>query len=369
MRLTPIYCSNPGPENSLASSEISRVVKDVLDSGNYILGSQVASFEKEFAAYLNSEFCIGVNSGTDALLIGLKALGVGIGDEVILPSHTAVATAAAVVSTGATPVFAEVSDISMTIDPVSVVSLITSKTRAIIAVHLYGFPCDLDVLKQICLENQLFLIEDCAQSTGTEYKGKKVGTVGDIGCFSFYPTKNLGAIGDGGAIVTNNYSTSERCFALRQYGWDSDRVSNLNGTVSRLDEIQAAILRIKLERLDQNNKRRIEIAAQYRAGLNLQSLVLPAEPVHGKHTYHLFVIRVSKRDYILEELSKLGIFAGIHYRKPVHLHPAFKLFTNDSNTSLKYTEELSNTILSLPMYPGLTGDEIDRVVEGVRNVR
>jgi dTDP-4-amino-4,6-dideoxygalactose transaminase len=344
-------------------------VKEVLDSGNYILGAQVASFEKEFAAYLNSEFCIGVNSGTDALLIGLKALGVGIGDEVILPSHTAVATAAAVVSTGATPVFAEVSKISMTIDPVSVASLITSKTRAVIAVHLYGFPCDLDVLKQICLENQLFLIEDCAQSTGTEYKGKKVGTVGDIGCFSFYPTKNLGAIGDGGAIVTKNYSTSERCFALRQYGWDSDRVSNLNGTVSRLDEIQAAILRIKLGCLDQNNKRRIEIAAQYRAGLNLDSLVLPAEPVHGKHTYHLFVIRVSKRDYMLEELSKLGIFAGIHYRKPVHLHPAFKLFTNDSNTSLKYTEELSNTILSLPMYPGLMDNEIDRVVEGVRSVR
>lgn len=369
MRLTPIYCSNPGPENSLASSEISRVVKDVLDSGNYILGAQVTNFEKEFAAYLNSEFCIGVNSGTDALLIGLKALGVGMGDEVILPSHTAVATAAAVVSTGATPVFAEVSEISMTIDPVSVVSLITSKTRAVIAVHLYGFPCDLDVLKQICLENQLFLIEDCAQSTGTEYKGKKVGTIGDIGCFSFYPTKNLGAIGDGGAIVTNNYSTSETCFALRQYGWDSDRVSNLNGTVSRLDEIQAAILRIKLGRLDQNNNRRIEIAAQYRARLNLQSLVLPAEPVHGKHTYHLFVIRVSKRDYMLEELSKLGIFAGIHYRKPVHLHPAFKLFTNDSNTSLKYTEELSNKILSLPMYPGLLDDEINRVVEGVLSVR
>lgn len=369
MRLTPIYCSNPGPENVLASSEISRVVKEVLDSGNYILGAQVASFEKEFAAYLNSEFCIGVNSGTDALLIGLKALGVGIGDEVILPSHTAVATAAAVVSTGATPVFAEVSNISMTIDPLSVVSLITSKTRAIIAVHLYGFPCDLDVLKQICRENQLFLIEDCAQSTGTEYKGKKVGTVGDIGCFSFYPTKNLGAIGDGGAIVTNNYSTSEKCFALRQYGWDSDRVSNLNGTVSRLDEIQAAILRIKLGGLDQNNKRRIEIAAQYRAGLNLQSLVVPAEPVHGTHSYHHFVIRVSQRDYMLEELAKLGIFAGIHYRKPVHLHPAFKSFTNDSNTSLKYTEELSNKILSLPMYPGLTDDEINRVVEGVLSVR
>ena len=369
MSLSPIFCSNPAPENALISTEISCVVKDVLASGNYILGIQVSSFEKEFAAYLNSQFCIGVNSGTDALVIGLKSLGIGIGDEVILPSHTAVATAAAVVSLGAVPVFAEISNISMTVDPSSVASLVTSKTRAVIAVHLYGYPCDLDALKQICVENELFLVEDCAQSTGTEYKGKKVGTVGDIGCFSFYPTKNLGAIGDGGAIVTNDYDTSEKCFALRQYGWDSDRVSNLNSTVSRLDEIQAAVLRIKLLHLDQNNFQRNEIAAQYRTRINLQSLFLPEEPVDGKHTYHLFVIRVSKRDYMQEELAKLGIFAGIHYRKPVHLHPAFSAFTNNSNISLKFTEDVSNTILSLPMYPGLTDDEINRVVEGVMSVR
>jgi dTDP-4-amino-4,6-dideoxygalactose transaminase len=369
MNFSPIYCSNPAVENSQIHSEINRAISSVLNSGNYILGDQVYGFEREFAAYLDSEFCIGVNSGTDALQIGLKALGVGVGDEVILPSHTAVATAAAVVSIGAIPVFAEVSNISMTIDPISVESLLSSKTRAVIAVHLYGFPCDLDALKQICADNQLLLIEDCAQSTGTEYKGKKVGTVGDIGCFSFYPTKNLGAIGDGGAIVTNNYTTSEKCFALRQYGWDSDRVSNLNSTVSRLDEIQAAVLRIKLLHLDQNNFQRNEIAAQYRAKLNMQSLLLPKEPVDGKHSYHLFVIRVSKRDYMLEELAKLGIFAGIHYRKPVHLHPAFSSFTKNSNISLKFTEDLSNTILSLPMYTGLTDDEITRVVEGVMSVR
>ena len=369
MNSPPIYCSNPAVENSQISSEINSAISNVLNSGNYILGDQVIGFERELAAYLESEFCIGVNSGTDALQIGLKALGIGVGDEVILPSHTAVATAAAVVSIGAIPVFAEVSNISMTIDPISVESLLSPKTRAVIAVHLYGFPCDLDALKQICTENQLFLIEDCAQSTGTEYKGKKVGTVGDIGCFSFYPTKNLGAIGDGGAIVTKNYTTSEKCFALRQYGWNSDRVSNLRSTVSRLDEIQAAVLRIKLLRLDQSNSRRFEIAAQYRSKLNSQPLLLPEEPVDGKHTYHLFVIRVSKRDYMLEELAKLGIFAGVHYRKPVHMHPAFSSFTDNLNTSLKYTEELSNTILSLPMYPGLTDDEINRVVEGVMSVR
>jgi dTDP-4-amino-4,6-dideoxygalactose transaminase len=369
MSFSPIFCSNPALENTIIATEISSVVKDVLASGNYILGIQVSSFEKEFAAYLNSQFCIGVNSGTDALVIGLKSLGIGIGDEVILPSHTAVATAAAVVSLGAIPVFAEISNISMTVDPISVASLVTLKTRAVIAVHLYGYPCDLDALKQICVENDIFLVEDCAQSTGTVYKGKKVGTVGDIGCFSFYPTKNLGAIGDGGAIVTNNYATSEKCFALRQYGWDSDRVSNLNSTVSRLDEIQAAVLRIKLLHLDQNNFQRNEIAAQYRARINLQNLLLPEEPVEGKHTYHLFVIRVSKRDYMLEELAKLGIFAGIHYRKPVHLHPAFSSFTNNSNISLKFTEDVSNTILSLPMYPGLTDEEINRVVEGVMSVR
>jgi dTDP-4-amino-4,6-dideoxygalactose transaminase len=368
MSLSPIYCSNPAIENALISTEISSVVKDVLTSGNYILGIQVSSFEKEFAAYLNSQFCIGVNSGTDALVIGLKSLGIGIGDEVILPSHTAVATAAAVVSLGAVPVFAEVTGTSMTIDPISVLSLVTAKTRAVIAVHLYGYPCDLDALKQICVENDLFLVEDCAQSTGTEYKGKKVGTIGHIGCFSFYPTKNLGAIGDGGAIVTNDYATSEKCFALRQYGWDSDRISNLNSTVSRLDEIQAAVLRIKLLHLDQNNLLRNEVATQYHAKIDLDSVLLPAEPANGTHSYHLFVIRVSKRDYMLEELAKLGIFAGIHYRKPVHLHPSFSSFTKNSNVSLKFTEDLSNTILSLPMYPGLTDDEINRVVEGVMSV-
>jgi dTDP-4-amino-4,6-dideoxygalactose transaminase len=256
----------------------------------------------------------------------------------------------------------------MTIDPNSVETLVSKRTRAIIAVHLYGFPCDLDKLQQICKNRDIFLVEDCAQAHGAEYRGKKVGTIGEIGCFSFYPTKNLGAIGDGGAIVTSNLELSEKCMALRQYGWDSSRVSNINGTVSRLDEIQAAILRVKLIRLEQNNSRRIEIAGKYRAFLDLDSVILPPEPQQGKHVYHHFVIRVSNRNYMIGELKKGSIFPGIHYPKPVHMHPAFREFTQNSSISLKYTEEISNTILSLPMYPELTETEIHRVIEGVKSV-
>lgn len=360
-----IFCANPAIENRVIASEINAAIKNTLISGSYILGQQVESFESEFAAYLNSGFCIGVNSGTDALVIALKALGVGRGDEVIVPSHTAVATAAAVVAIGATPVFAEVSPISMTIDPNSAEILVSDRTRAIIAVHLYGFPCEMAQLRKICTENNLFLIEDCAQAHGSEYMGKKVGTIGDIGCFSFYPTKNLGAIGDGGAIVTDSQELAEKCISLRQYGWNSNRISNLNSTVSRLDEIQAAVLRIKLTRLEENNRQRIAIATQYREGLKLGSITLPSEPIFGKHVYHLFVVRVIDREYMLQKLNKLSIFPGIHYSTPVHLHPAFQTFNQKSSISLKYTEELSNSIISLPMYPGMKEDEIFRVISGV----
>lgn len=350
------------------ASDIRAAIENTLISGSYILGPQVETFESEFATYLNSGFCIGVNSGTDALVIALKALGVCRGDEVIVPSHTAVATAAAVVAIGATPVFAEVSPISMTIAPNSVEELVSDRTRAVIAVHLYGFPCEMDELKKICMANNLFLVEDCAQAHGSEYKEKKVGTIGDIGCFSFYPTKNLGAIGDGGAIVTDNGKLAEKCISLRQYGWDSNRISNFKSTVSRLDEIQASVLRIKLTRLEQDNRRRIEIALQYKANLVSDSLILPSEPEHGKHVYHLFVVRVGNRDHMVAVLNKLGIFPGIHYPRPVHTHPAFREFSKNSRISLKHTEDLSNTILSLPMYPGLTENEIDRVIKGVKSV-
>lgn len=368
MKTSEIYCSNPSIENNFLGEEIREALQNVMDSGTYILGQQVSHFESEFANYLDASACVGVNSGTDAIAISLRALGIGHGDEVVIPSHTAVATASAVVSVGAVPVFAEVSKLSMTIDPISVENVLTKRTKAVIAVHLYGFPCDLDPLVEICSSNGIFLLEDCAQAHGAEYKGKKVGTVGIFGCFSFYPTKNLGAVGDGGAIVTNDVALAEKCKALRQYGWDERRTSQEASTVSRLDEIQASILRVKLRHLDDNNRMRKEIAKAYKSKLSVDWLELPSEPTNGTHAFHLFVIKVKNREKVLNQLNKLSIFPGIHYTKPVHSHPAFSDFFDTSTNALKYTEELSNTILSLPMYPGLTDDEIDRVVEGVLNV-
>lgn len=368
MKTTEIYCSNPSFENRELGEEIRNSIQNVMDTGTYILGQQVSNFESEFARYLNTSACVGVNSGTDAIAISLRALGIGPGDEVVIPSHTAVATASAVVSVGAVPVFAEVSKLSMTIDPISVESVITKSTKAVIAVHLYGFPCDLDALTEVCTSYGIYLLEDCAQAHGAEYKGKKVGTVGIFGCFSFYPTKNLGAIGDGGAIVTNDAALAEKCKALRQYGWDERRTSQEVSTVSRLDEIQASILRLKLKYLDDNNRTRNEIAKTYKSRLIVDWLELPSEPTYGTHAFHLFVIKVNNREKVLNHLNKLSIFPGIHYPKPVHLHPAFNAFFDTSTNALKYTEELSNTILSLPMYPGLMDNEIDRVIEGVLNV-
>ena len=369
MKFNQIFCSNPSIENNSIKFELENVVREVINSGNYILGEQVENFEKDFATYIKTQYCIGVNSGTDALAIALKALEIGIGDEVIIPSHTAVATASAVYSTGATLVFADVSESSMTIDPDSVSKLINAKTKAVIAVHLYGFPCDIDKLNEICKQNGIYLLEDCAQAHGAEYKGNKVGTFGIFGCFSFYPTKNLGAIGDGGAIVTSDVELYRKCIALRQYGWDSDRTSILKSTVSRLDEIQAAILRVKLKYLDSNNQRRIEIAHQYKSSLNIETLIMPPESIQAKHVFHLYVIRVNERSKYIRKLNENGIFPGIHYPKPVHMHPAFQIYYTNNKMSLKHTETLSKEILSLPMYPGLTEIEVNRVIEGMKSVR
>ena len=238
-----------------------------------------------------------------------------------------------------------------------------------ILTHLYGNPIDkLDEVINLLKAKGIQIIEDCAQAHGAEYKEKKVGTVGIFGCFSFYPTKNLGAIGDGGAIVTNNLALADKCKALRQYGWDENRTPQEVSTVSRLDEIQASILSLKLKHLDDNNRMRNEIAKTYKSRLNVDWIELPSQLTNGTHVFHLFVIKVKNREKMVNHLNRLGIFPGIHYPKPVHLHPAFSAFFDTSTNSLKYTEELSNTILSLPMYPGLMDDEINRVVEGVLNV-
>ena len=364
-----ILCANPQRQFMAQNTEIISSILRVLNSDNYILGSEVHSFEKEFAEYCESSECIGVNSGTDALILSFRALGIGPGDEVITPSHTAVASVAAIVSCGATPIFVDVEPNTFSIDATLLDNLVTAKTKAVLAVHLYGHPCDMDIIMEMARARDIHVIEDCAQAHGAEWRGKRVGSFGTVGCFSFYPTKNLGAIGDAGAVVTNDSAVAHRIRSLRQYGWDSERVSMLTSGVSRLDELQAAILRVKLPFLESQNERRRQIAGMYRERLVDTNLIIPSEQVGAKHVYHLFVVRVKQREELISHLNSRGIFPGIHYPLPVHLHPGYQNFATLNSQSLKMTESLSKEILSLPMFPELTDSEIETVCEGVLSVR
>jgi dTDP-4-amino-4,6-dideoxygalactose transaminase len=363
-----IPCASPKRQFLDQREDIAQAITQVLNSDSYILGSEVENFEKEFAEYIGTSQCIGVNSGTDALILGLRALGITSGDEVITPSHTATATVSAIVICGATPVFVDIDPNSFTIDPTLVHAAVTSRTRAIVAVHLYGNPCDMDALQQIADQNGLFIIEDCAQAHGAEWRGRKIGTFGAVGCFSFYPTKNLGGIGDGGAVVTSNPVVAEKIRRLRQYGWDSNRVSQEPSGVSRLDEIQAAILRIKLLKLDVGNERRRKIAQIYSTQLQTEKLVLPNVNVDAKHVYHLYVVQITNRDETIRHLNQQGIFPGVHYPVPVHLQPAYRNLPSSNSGALPVTERLAKTILSLPMFPELKDSEVERVCQGILSV-
>lgn len=363
-----IFCANPREQYLSSKSEIDESVMRVLNSESYILGSEVKSFEEEFAKYIGAEYCVGVNSGTDALILSLEALGIGAGDEVLTPSHTAVATIASIIAVGAVPIFVDISESSFTIDIEKAYSLVTSKTKALIAVHIYGHPCEMDPIMIFIHATGLKLIEDCAQAHGAEYKGKKVGTFGDISCFSFYPTKNLGAIGDGGALVTSNENIANRVRGLRQYGWDTNRTSQESGRVSRLDEIQAAVLSVKLRKLDELNGKRQNLASLYSLNLKNSKLQLPQSNPQAEHVFHLFVIQVENRTQIISELNAANIFPGIHYPLPAHKHPAFMGFWDKNTQSLMTTEALSNRILSLPMYPELSKSQVELVCEVITSV-
>jgi dTDP-4-amino-4,6-dideoxygalactose transaminase len=365
---TKILCANPLKQYREQEQEIRNAVFRVLESESYILGESVKSFEKEFADYIGAAHCIGVNSGTDALILALKSLDIGIGDEVIAPSHTAVATITAIVAVGATPVFAEVNSVTYTIDPESISNLISKRTKAIIAVHLYGQACDMDSILEIIKAGGIYLIEDCAQAHGATWDGKKVGTFGIVSCFSFYPTKNLGAIGDGGAVITNNSEIGNRIRGLRQYGWDTNKTSQESGIVSRLDEIQAAVLRVKLKRLDEMNSRRQTLAEAYSARLKNLELQLPLPELKSNHVFHLFVIQISNRAEVISKLNEANIFPGVHYPLPAHQHPAFMKYYDKKSKSLKDTEVLSNRVLSLPMYPELSLSQVELVCEELINV-
>ncbi len=337
--------------------EIDAAVQRVLASGWYILGQETAAFEAEFAAYCGVAGCVGVNSGTDALYLALRACGVGPGDEVITVAHTAVATVAAIRMTGALPVLVDIDPQTYTMAPHALAEAITPATRAVVPVHLYGHPADLDAIRAVA--GDLLLVEDCAQAHGARYKGQRVGSFGDLACFSFYPTKNLGALGDGGAVVGSDPALLEKVRLLREYGWRERYVSQVEGGNSRLDEMQAAILRVRLRHLDADNALRRQLAAIYSTDLP-DTLQLPIEQPHCEHVYHLYVVQHPDRERLRAWLAEQGIGTAIHYPVPVHLQPAYQT-GQVRMQGLPVTELAARTVCSLPLSPALGAAQVRAV--------
>lgn len=350
--------------------EIDAAIARVLESGWYILGAEVTAFEQEFAAYIGAAESIAVANGTDAIHVALRACGIGQGDGVITVSHTAVATVSAIELAGATPVLVDVDPETCTIDPAKIREAIETyrnsqiRIRAIIPVHLYGHPADMPAIMEIARTEGLRVIEDCAQSHGAEIGGRKTGTWGDIAAFSFYPTKNLGALGDGGGIATTDPELASAARLVREYGWKERYISSIPGMNSRLDELHAAPLRVKLRHLDADNSRRRRIAAAYDAALAGTGLGLPAVRPDCTHVYHQYVIRTPRRDELRAHLRQLGIGTLVHYPAPVHLQPAY-LDRVPVPGGMAVTERLAGEILSLPIYPELRADQVERVIEGI----
>jgi dTDP-3-amino-3,4,6-trideoxy-alpha-D-glucose transaminase len=359
-----VVFNNLKPMQQSLSGEISAAVHRVLDSGWYILGKEMEAFEHEFAAYHQLKHAIGVANGTDAIELALRAAGIGPGDEVITVAHTAVATVCAVERAGATPVMVDVDPVTYTMNPDAAAAAITSRTRALLPVHIYGHPADLGALKAVAQRHNLLLIEDCAQAHGALYQGRKVGTWGDLAAFSFYPTKNLGAYGDGGAVITNDDLLAEKLRRLRNYGQTVRYHHVERGMNSRLDEMQAAILRVKLQHLDEHNAERRRLAGVY--ARELTGLHLPQTVGNVQHVYHLYVTRTMDRDGVRERMKSAGAEAQIHYPVPVHRQPAYRDL-GYAEGSLPVTERLCREILSLPMYVGLTDDDVRRVAHACRD--
>ena len=364
-----IPCASPSAQYRAHKVAIQAAVLRVLEGENYILGREVAAFESAFAAYCDPGLtlqAVGVNSGTDALILAMRALGIGTGDEVVTVSHTAVATVAAIIAVGATPVLVDVDLLTYTLDPAFLDRAITSRTKAIIAVHLYGQAADMDAINDIARRRGVAIIEDCAQATGGVYKERRVGSLGDVACFSFYPTKNLGAIGDAGMVVTANAELAEKVRCLRQYGWDSARQTRIVGFNSRLDELQAAILNVKLPYLDAENKCRASHAAAYNDGLSCLSLLVPTVRPGTRHVYHLYVISCDDRDTLKTNLIKANVMAGIHYPVPIHRQGGYAERVVLPVAGLPVTDSLAGRILSLPIYPELGEAEIATVIAAIR---
>ena len=361
--------SNPKAAWLERREEINTAIQRVLESGWYILGNEVEAFESEFASAMRARWSVGVANGTDAIEVSLRALGIQAGDRVATVSHTAVATVAAIARIGAVPQFVDIDPLRYTLDPVSLDALLRTsdgaKVKAVVVVHLYGQPAAMDEILAITRARGLPLVEDCAQAHGALLHGQPVGSLGDLGCFSFYPTKNLGALGDGGAVTGSDRDLCEAVRLLRTYGWKARYTSERFGVNSRLDEIQAAILRVGLGHLENDNERRRAIAARYDRELAVTDLELPWRDESARHVFHQYVVATDDRDALQERLKGLGVGTLVHYHKAVHQQPAY----DDPAlrpVGLPHTERLVGRIMSLPIYPQLMDDDIGKVVEALR---
>ncbi len=346
---------------------IDTAIAEVVNRGDYILGNAVHAFEQEFAQYCEVKHCIGVGSGLDAITLTLKGLGIGRGDEVITQANTFIATALAIHHAGATPVLVDHNPQTYNLDPKQLISAITNKTKAIMPVHLYGQPSQMDTISAIAAEHGLLVIEDAAQAHGARFQGQRCGSFGQAACFSFYPGKNLGALGDGGAIVTNDDDLAYWLRSARNYGSKSKYEHMIPGYNCRLDTIQAAVLRVKLQHLDIWNDTRRQLAARYMDVLEGTHVVLPTTIDDAEHVYHLFVVRCGNRDEVIEALKNEEIFAGVHYPQPIHTQDAMRRICIVPRP-LTNTESYCNELLSLPLCPYITGREIDMIAAIVARV-
>lgn len=335
----------------------------VLRSGWYVLGEEVSAFEEEFAAYTGAKYCVGLASGLDALWLAFRVLGIGSGDEVIVQGNTYIASVMGITINGATPVFVEPDDYYQ-IDPAKIEEKITDRTRAVLVVHLYGQAANMEPIAELCRKYNLRLVEDCAQSHGACFDGKMTGTFGDIGCFSFYPSKNLGAFGDGGAIVTDDERIAADMKVYRNYGSEKRYYNKVVGTNSRLDEIQAGLLRIRLSHLDELTKEKQEIAKQYLANIRNPKILLPKTVDGATHVYHQFVIRCKERDRLINYLNEKEIGTIIHYPIPPHLAEAYA-YLGFQEGDFPITERLAKEVLSIPMYNGMKKEEQSYVIDAL----
>jgi aminotransferase EvaB len=360
-----ILPADPKASYLAAQAEIDGAIQRVLRSGHYILGPEVEALEKEFSAWLGVGGTVTVANGTDALELALQAAGIGPGDKVVTVANTVTATVSAIAARGARMVYGEIDPATMLLDVPALETMLATlrdpKIKAVVPVHLYGQPVDMPRLMELATKHNLVVVEDCAQAHGALIGGRKAGAWGQLAAFSFYPTKNLGALGDGGAVCANDPALVEQVRMMRQYGWRKRYVSDLPGRNSRLDELQAAVLRVKLGRLDTDNARRAALARQYLTGLKGTSLTLPVVAEGRTHCWHQFVVRTPKRDELRAHLEKKDILCGVLYPVPIHRQPAY----HDAGLSFPHTEQACAEVLSLPLHPGLSDEDVVRVIQEV----